>query len=208
MVLIKLNTRDKFAGLCFAILMVAACAVFIVGAVPSVSGTGSTDKSATAITQPTAQDVYDTVEPNDTAEELEPEDSYVQYYTEQDAIDIAKVLYHECRGVPSKTEQACVAWTVLNRVDKHDSTVYSIVRAPYQFAFYENAPVWNELLDLAYDVLERWNREKNGETDVGRVLPKEYTFFSGRNGHNYFRDSYKGEYNIWDYSLNSPYQDN
>ena len=31
------------------------------------------------------------------------------YYTEQDIIDIAKVLYNECRGVNSKTEQACPA---------------------------------------------------------------------------------------------------
>ena len=142
----------------------------------------------------------------DTVEETVEKDLYIQHYTEQDAIDIAKVLYHECRGVPSKTEQACVAWTILNRVDCYDSTVYSVVRSPNQFAFYESAPVWDELLDLAHDVLERWSREKTGETNVGRVLPKEYIYFEGRDSHNHFRDNYNGSYNLWDYSLESPYE--
>lgn len=133
------------------------------------------------------------------------EKHYIQYYTEQDVIDIARVLYHECRGVPSVTEQACVAWTILNRVDCYNSTVSSVVRAPNQFAFDEEAPLWDELLNISSDVLDRWNREKNGETNVGRVLPPEYIYFEGRNGHNYFRDNYDGSYNIWDYSLNSPY---
>lgn len=134
------------------------------------------------------------------------QDTYIQHYSNQDVIDIAKVLYHECRGIPSKTEKACVAWTILNRVDYYNSTVYSIVRAPYQFAFYPNAPVWNELYELAQDVLNRWNREKNGETNVGRVLPKEYLYFVGSNGHNYFRDKYSGSYNVWNYSIKSPYE--
>lgn len=130
----------------------------------------------------------------------------VRYYTEYDAIDIAKVLYHECRGIASKTEQACVVWTVLNRVDKFESTIYSVLRAPNQFAFYEDTPVWDELLDLANDVLNRWNREKNGEINVGRVLPCEYLYFEGRNGHNFFRDNYSDLYTVWDYSLESPYE--
>lgn len=129
-----------------------------------------------------------------------------KYYTEQDAIDIAKVLYNECRGVPSKTEQACVAWTILNRVDKNNSSVYKTVRAKNQFAFYENTIVDSKLLELSYDVLDRWNKEKCGQIDVGRVLPKDYTYFEGRNGRNYFRNSFKGSYSEWNYSLQSPYQ--
>lgn len=134
------------------------------------------------------------------------QDTYIQHYTNQDAIDIAKVLYHECRGIPSKTEKACVAWVILNRVDYYNSTVYSVVREPYQFAFYPNAPVWNELYELAQDVLNRWSREKNGETNVGRVLPKEYLYFVGDGRHNYFRNKYSGAYNIWNYVLESPYE--
>ena len=128
------------------------------------------------------------------------------YYTEQDVIDIAKVLYNECRGVGSKTEQACVAWTVLNRADNQGVSISEVVRAKNQFAFSENTIIDDTLLDLASDVLWRWNMEKNGEAEVGRVLPKDYTYFAGRNGHNYFRNGFSDNYSIWDYSLESPYE--
>lgn len=136
---------------------------------------------------------------------LSEENSLALHYDEQDAIDIAKVLYRECRGVHSKTEQACVVWVILNRVDCYNSTIYSVIRSPNQFAFHEKTPIWDELLDLAYDVLNRWSREIDGEKNVGRVLPKEYIYFEGRDGHNYFRDNYSGSYNIWSYTLKSPY---
>ena len=128
------------------------------------------------------------------------------YYTEQDVIDIAKVLYNECRGVGSKTEQACVAWTVLNRADNQGVSISEVVRAKNQFAFSENTIIDDTLLDLASDVLWRWNMEKNGEAEVGRVLPKDYTYFAGRDGHNYFRNGFSDNYSIWDYSLESPYE--
>lgn len=135
------------------------------------------------------------------------EEPYITiYYTEQDAIDIAKVLYNECRGVGSKTEQACVVWTVLNRADNQGISISEVIRAKNQFAFSENTTVDDTLLDLASDVLWRWNSEKNGEAEVGRVLPRDYTYFAGRNGHNYFRNGFSGDYSIWDYSLESPYE--
>ena len=127
------------------------------------------------------------------------------YYTEQDAIDLAKVLWKECGSVNSKTEQACVAWTVLNWVDIDCISVSKEVRKPNRFAFYESTKVDAEMLDLAHDVLDRWVREKNGETDVGRVLPKDYLYFEGHGGHNHFRNAYKQPYDVWDYSLPSPY---
>lgn len=136
----------------------------------------------------------------------EEKEEPVKYYTDKDAIDIAKVLYAECRGIESKTEQACVAWTILNRVDLYESSVYSVVREENQYAFYESSPVEDNLLSLSYDVLERWNREKNGEDDVGRVLPKDYTFFSARNNRNYFRNKFNGSYDIWKFSCDSPYE--
>lgn len=133
----------------------------------------------------------------------------VMYYTEDEVVMMAKLLYRECRGVPSKTQQACVAWSVCNRVDSDEfdgSTITEIVTAKRQFVYRENTPVWDELYDLALDVLTRWNAERNGEVSVGRVLPKDYTFFSGDSERNYFRNAYKGDYSIWDYSLESPYE--
>ena len=138
--------------------------------------------------------------------EREPSKVSVQKaYTEQDAIDIAKVLYNECRGVPSKTERACVAWVILNRVDNRGSSIYKVVREKYQFAFSENTPVKDSLLELAYDVLDRWSREKSGESDVGRVIPQDYEYFNGDGVRNRFRNKYSGTYSVWDYSYDSPY---
>lgn len=127
-------------------------------------------------------------------------------YTDSDAIDIAKVLYRECRGVLSTTERACVVWTILNRVDSNNATIHDVVSSPQQFAFAENTPVDEALLNPAYDVLERWNDEKNGEINVGRVLPASFCWFEGRDNRNYFRNQYNGDYIVWDYSLESPYE--
>ena len=45
---------------------------------------------------------------------------------------------------------------------------------------------------MVKDVLHRWNDEKHGETDVGRVLPSDYLWFRGDGKHNHFRNSYNG----------------
>lgn len=236
MVLIKLSAHHKIVAIVTVILMAVNSMAFATGAtksdVQNMSLKESVKNTAILVTQSYAPETRDecikaittnsnfTSEPiktpknNETVDKSKTESKskgveetvYIQYYAKQDAIDIAKVLYNECRGVPSITEQACVAWTILNRVDNSNSTVYSVVRAPRQFAFRENTPVWDNLLNLAYDVLDRWSREKSGETNVGRVLPKKYMYFEGYNGHNYFRDKYSGSYNTWDYSLPSPYK--
>lgn len=132
--------------------------------------------------------------------------SRVRYYTAQDAEMLAKLLYHEARGVESDTEKACVVWTVLNRVDAGQGTIAQVVTAEGQFAWYEDAPIDQDLYDLALDVLSCWVREKNGEENIGRVLPSSYLFFFGEDGHNWFYEEF-GEYYLWDYSLASPYED-
>lgn len=130
----------------------------------------------------------------------------IKYYSDQDARDIAKVLLRECGGVSSDTEKACVVWCILNRVDQSGNSIYNILRSPNQFAFSETSEIRNDLLTIAYDVLERWNDEKNGVTDVGRVLPSEYMWFHGNGKHNYFRNKFSGDYTVWNYSLESPYE--
>lgn len=139
-------------------------------------------------------------------EESKEEETYTTYYTEDDVTILARLLYNECRGVESMTEQACVVWTVLNRVDGSEgASISDIVTAENQFA-YSHAPLLDNLLWLAEDVLSRWNAELNGEASVGRVLPADYKWFSGDGEHNHFRNSYSGNYDIWDYSLPSPYE--
>lgn len=104
-------------------------------------------------------------------------------------------------------EKAAVVWCVLNRVDADlwPDTLAEVVTQPYQFAGYlpEN-PATEELKAIAADVLTRWEREKDGGADVGRVLPAEYFYFTGDGVRNYFRTEYKGG-TVWDWSLPNPY---
>lgn len=152
-------------------------------------------------TEPTEEPTEEVTEPTD--EEVE----IIMYFSEEDVIAMAKVLYNECRGIPSDMEKACVAWTACNRVDNGlGRTIYDVLTAPNQFAYWYNTPVRSDLYDLALDVLTRWNNEKNGFENVGRVLPSDYMFFHGDGKHNYFRNAYSGNYDTWDYSLDNPYE--
>ena len=128
-------------------------------------------------------------------------------YTGEDVELIAKTVWQEARGIPSKAEQAAVVWCILNRVDddRWGDTIAEVVTAPHQFAYDAGAPVTDELRQLAEDVLERWRREKKGETDVGRVLPAEYVFFDGDGSHNHFRREYEHTGEYWGFEGENPY---
>lgn len=152
-----------------------------------------------------------TYQPTETMrlEETEPETIPIYYYYNEEEIEmLAQLLWSECRGVPSTTRKACVAWVVCNRVDagEYDS-IYDAITAPGQFEWYSYDPVTTELYWIAHDVLCRWNMEKNGMEDVGRVIPQDYQWFHGENGENYFRNEYSGDFDTWDYSMPSPYDD-
>lgn len=132
------------------------------------------------------------------------EATWPELYTEEDVIVLTKMLYGEARGVSpmtvngktvsTKCQQAAVIWTALNRYDAgYSDSISKLVKAPLQFVGYRDSnPVDEELMDLVKDVLDRWNCEKHGETDVGRVLPSDYLWFSGDRQHNYFRNKYEG----------------
>lgn len=154
-------------------------------------------------------------------ESTEQDDSYEQKITtvsnkqttvnnsyDEAARYIAKTVWAEARGC-SKTEQAAVVWCILNRVDSDingiPDDIIGVVTQPYQFAYYSDSPVTDELFELAKDVISRWEREKSGETNVGRILPKEYLWFHGDGTNNHFRNAFEGG-TRWDWSLVSPYE--
>ena len=138
-------------------------------------------------------------------------------YTDADAVALAQMAYGECRGVApltldsksisSEYQQACAMWVALNRYDAgfEGDSIAEIIAAPRQFHGYDpEHPISEELLALTYDVLERWQEEKNGAADVGRVLPAEYLFFVGNGDHNNFTVEYgTGMYYAW--TLPDPY---
>ena len=122
-------------------------------------------------------------------EVAEPE--YEMYFTEADVVAVAKMLWGEARGCALDNQQKAV-WCVLNRVDdsRFPDTIQGVLSQPSQFHGYSpDFPVWDELKDVALDVLTRWSLEKQGVT-VERELPTEYVFFTGDGIQNNFREVY------------------
>ena len=82
------------------------------------------------------------------------------------------------------------------------------------YGYNEKWVVREDELRIVLDVLYRWQREKlTGETDKGRVLPKEYLYFcSGKVDEdgklaNIFRDAYDfNKANYWDFNCWNPYK--
>ena len=127
-------------------------------------------------------------------------------YTWEDVEIIAKTIWGEARGCDA-TQQAAVAWCILNRVDSDlfPNSIREVVTQPYQFSGYNATnPVDPEILFLVQDVLARWSIEQSCVAGVGRVLPACYLFFSGNGSENRFREQYNSTV-FWDWSIPSPY---
>lgn len=118
---------------------------------------------------------------------------------------LSKVIYREARGLDA-THRAAVVWCILNRVDHegYGDTIQSVLTSPNQFAYYSNTPVLSEHTEVAKDVVTRWLIEKKGYSNVGRVLPEDYLFFTGDGQFNYFRQNFNST-TFWDWHLSSPY---
>ena len=126
---------------------------------------------------------------------------------QDEAVMLAKLIYKEARGINSTAHKAAVVWCVLNRFDtgEYGESIKAVITSKHQFAWDPNTKVEDEFLELSNDILIRWLLEKEGFSNVGRVLPNDYLFFAGRNGLNYFRKNYHSK-EYWDWSLQSPYE--
>lgn len=192
----------------------------VVGSSSSPSEHNDTKQSPTLATDPAKDGGYvnlvhivqveNQTEPTE-QEETKPE--AIVYYTEADAIALAKMAWGEALVTKSDTEMAATMWCVLNRYDSDDpyykncKTIEGVVKQSGAFHGYSAGnPLDEHLMWLACDVLERWNAEKNGETDVGRVLPNDFLFFHGDGKHNHFRRNYKHDGQYYDWSLETPYE--
>ena len=147
-------------------------------------------------------------------DEIEGAPEYEKLYSESDIEIAAKIILKEAEsvkdncGVSSDCHRAAVIWCILNRVDAGYGDFEEVATAPNQFAYYPNTRIVKEFYELAEDVLDRWSQEKAGIKDVGRVLPQDYLWFRGNGKVNIFRNKYKGDYKIWDWSLPDPYDKN
>lgn len=127
---------------------------------------------------------------------------------EEDIEMLAKLIWGEARGVESTTEKAAVVWCVLNRVDAkgYPNTIAEVVTQRKQFVGYDaDYPATETNKLIAEDVLRRWYAEKTGITNVGRILPKDYIYFTGDGKQNHFTSEWKSD-DTWDWSLPSPYE--
>ena len=125
------------------------------------------------------------------APEPSAEPEYEMYFTEDDVIAVAKMLWGEARGCALDNQQKAV-WCVLNRVDdsRFPDTIQGVLSQPSQFHGYSpDFPVWDELKEVALDVLTRWSLEKQGVT-VERELTNTYLWLTGDGVQNHFREAY------------------
>lgn len=195
--------RKRALAAAAAMLMLAA----VVAKALMMSTTAQPIEQDEAVAEKLTQ-TYVTHMPEPTIRQEEPERD-MSAWTDAAAY-IAKAVYGEAM-VCGTTERAAVVWCILNRADDaRDATpagVIAVVTKPYQFHGYAaDHPLLPELEELALDVIERWLDEKDGETEVGRVLPREYLFFTGDGKHNHFRTEWDGG-QVWDWSLQSPYEE-
>lgn len=137
-----------------------------------------------------------------------PVESSSQVYTvtREEIETLAKIVYREARGIPQKSHQAAVVWCILNRVDDGywGDSIVEVATYPNAFAWVPDTTVDEELVDLVVDVITRWNQEKQGLSNVGRTLPKEYLYFTGDGSYNRFTKEW-GSTDYWDWSLPDPY---
>lgn len=145
--------------------------------------------------------------PENTSRGLQEGITSVPLYTELEVIALAQTLQQEAGGIKSMTEKSAVIWTVLNRVDsgRYSPSIMGVLTQPNQFAYKPWKKYSPETYALVVDVLERWQREKNGEEVVGRTLPREYMYFFGKNRHNYFSIELNGEIYKFDFNT-TPYE--
>ncbi|MDR2513768.1 MAG: cell wall hydrolase [Christensenellaceae bacterium] len=198
------------------ICMIAGVVIFAAAIMPPHTPTLATNSDTTPdyVTE-TPETVIETPESviEQAESATEPGDSVIRApEAERDENDVemlARLIWGEARGIPSTAEKAAVVWCVLNRVDdpRWPDTIAEVVKQENQFVGYSPSyPATEEHIAIAADVLARWKLEKIGLGDAGRVLPAEYTFFTGDGKNNHFRNTYSsGE--LWDWSLQNPYKD-
>ena len=176
----------------------------------------SASELSNVVSAPKEQHTEDDSKP-DTPAELDPGTPGIHEYhpsklpgtfTEAEVTMLAQTVWGEARGCP-RTEQAAVVWCILNWYDDPSTdwgSLEHIITYPNRFQGYDAGnPVDEDIKDLVIDVLNRYVAEKNGQSSVGRVLPKGYFWFLGDGSHNYFRNDYNDTDSIWQWTLPSPY---
>ena len=158
--------------------------------------------------------------PSGVLRDSEPDEKQAAHPFTAEEIDmLAQTLYAECNylsdkefGVSKTARKAAVAWCILNRYDlgSYGDNLGEVISAPAQFAWKPDAPVIEELRNLAEDVCTRWWAEKQGLATAerrGSTLPRRYIYFGGENFENWFRTEYDSWEDVWDWDCQDPYKE-
>lgn len=115
--------------------------------------------------------------------------SVYDYVSEDEIIMLAKTVAQEA-GDCSYTQQACVIWTVLNRVDSWEwpNSISENLNMPGQFAYYSGKSYRDDHYQVAYDQVYNWLF--GGD----RYLGSDYQYFYGDGWRNHFYGKNSGEY--------------
>ncbi|MCI8331642.1 MAG: hypothetical protein HFE78_02305 [Clostridiales bacterium] len=116
---------------------------------------------------------------------------------------LAQLIQGEAGSSPL-TQKAAIVWVVFNRIDNGYGDLTDVVTggAFHGWGEWQEASEENKM--LAKDVYIRWQAEKAGFTEVGRIIPPNCCHFSGNGMRNLFRvGGLKGE--VWDFRWQSPY---
>ena len=122
---------------------------------------------------------------------------------------LARLITDYAGSYTDKNVRAAVAWTVLNSFDswqgqKSFEDVVKDFGYDKKTSFKDKSG--NDNRAIARDVLIRWLAEKCGYTDVGRVIPANYTFLYTENDICHFRcHGLKDKTDEWNFSFTSPY---
>ena len=132
------------------------------------------------VTEAEAEEVYE-----EELEEPAVEESYYEgsgyEVSDYEIVMLARTVAQEA-GSCSYAQQACVVWTVLNRVDSErwPNTIAEVVTEPDQFAYYPDRKYDESHYQVAYDQVYNWIN--GGE----RYLDPVYIGFWGDNVRNHF----------------------
>lgn len=100
---------------------------------------------------------------------------------------LCQVVWGEARGC-SREEQMLVVWCICNRVDATGASFEEVITAPYQFHGYSGEhPVTRDIYSTVKEVLVAYSKGQAALIWEPFSTDSDYLYFSGRDGHNYFR---------------------
>ena len=147
--------------------------------------TSVTTSSATTSATTTTTSAVETTTTTEVAvaetEASEEERWKITRVSDEELVMLAKTLAQE-GGCCSYTQQCCVIWTVLNRVDSCEwpNTVYENLVKPDQFAYKPSKEYTEAHYQVVLDVVSAW--ENGGD----RLLGPDYQYFRGDGWQNHF----------------------